>query len=59
MMRFKHWEKPSSIEVGDTVMVRNQHPKGKFSLPFEPEPWIVQSVHGTKITAMRHGVSIS
>ena len=54
--RFK--AKPSSINVGDLVLVR-QRKENKLSTHFNPSPFRVTSKKGTKITARRNGKHIT
>jgi len=44
--------KPSVIHPGDAVLVK-QHKKNKLSTPFEPNPYVVETVKGPMITAQR------
>ena len=39
------------IAVGDTVVIGDRHPGGKFCTPYEKETWTVNRVQGTMITA--------
>lgn len=41
-----------NIRIGDTVLLR-QRRHNKFSTPFEPTPYIAESVKGTMVTARR------
>ena len=46
--------KPSTISVGDSVIVR----RDGFKRQFDPEPYIVTAKHGSQVTAEREGVTI-
>ena len=39
------------IAVGDTVVIRDRHPVGKFRTPYEKETWTYTKVQGTTVTA--------
>ncbi|KAJ1089347.1 hypothetical protein NDU88_002498 [Pleurodeles waltl] len=49
----------NTIREGDTLLVKDHHPRGKFWLPFKAELWTVTAVKGTIITAGRGGDSIT
>ena len=51
--------KRHTIQLGDSVLVKDCHPGSKFHLPFEPNPWTVTGVRGTIITATRNGESVT
>lgn len=41
--------KPSAIDVGDTVLMKNLRPGGKFKLTFNPEQYTVVSKNGPSV----------
>ena len=48
----KRYAKPSSIQVGDAVLVRNEN-KGKLEPKYDPRPYTVIEKKGTMVTASR------
>ena len=48
----KRYVKPSSIQVGDAVFVRNEN-KGKLEPKYDPRPYTVVDKKGTMVTASR------
>ncbi|KAJ1165499.1 hypothetical protein NDU88_005926 [Pleurodeles waltl] len=45
--------KQHNFRVGKEVLVKDCHPGGKFSLPFEEAPWTTVGIKSTMITAQR------
>ena len=50
----KSGNKPSNIQIGDTVLIR-QRKENKWSMKFDPLPFRVVRKKGTMITALRRG----
>jgi len=55
----KSYVKPSSLQIGSRVLVKNSPSKGKKSAMFNPKPYTVIKIKGSMITAERHGHRIT
>ena len=54
----KSYVKPCNIQIGDSVLVKNNPDKAK-QYPYNPKPLIVRKKNGTMITAERDNTSIT
>ena len=47
------------VQVGDSVVMKDRHPGGKFCTPYEREVWDVVNIQGTMVTVQRGQSTVS